>query len=72
MPAPLASPSKITDLRGLAMPIERDTGAATSQETVTVWPNITWPTSMVTFGVLLTASASCAAAEEKPRLPSLP
>ena len=25
---------------------------------MTVWPNITWPTSMVTFGVALTVSAS--------------
>jgi len=39
---------------------------------VTVWPNMTWPISMVTSGVPLTSSASRAAAEENLRLPSLP
>ncbi len=40
--------------------------------TVAVGPNMTWPTSTVTLGERLTCSARRAAAEEMPRLPSLP
>ena len=44
----------------------------TSDEIVTVCPNITCPTSMVTFLAALTASANRGAADEKPSIPSLP
>ena len=40
-----------------------------SPEAVQVWPNSTWPTSIETFGVLLTSSVSRAAPEEKCRSP---
>ena len=56
---------------GLAVP-RAENCRITSEEMVTVWPNITWPMSMVTSGVALTSSASRAAAEENLRLPSVP
>ena len=43
-----------------------------SPDAVTVWPNMIWPTSMLTLGLALTASASCSAADENFFGPSRP
>ena len=61
----------MTHLRGLACRRALN-WRSTSDEMVTVWPNMTCPTSMVTLFAAFTASASWAAAEEKPRGPCLP
>ena len=48
------------------------TWAMVSAEAVTVWPNMTCPTSMETFGLALTSSAISAAPLEKWCGPSVP
>ena len=70
-PPPLPSPSMMTDFRGCACARPLN-WRIKSHEIVTVCPNITCPTSAVTFGFALTASARRGAAEEKPRAPSVP
>ena len=71
MPPPLKSVSVITHLRG-RLKLRAVNCRKVSQEIVTVWPNMIWPMSTVTSLRRLTASATRAAADEKPRRPSLP
>ena len=56
--------------------VARDGGPAhwriVSPDSVTVWPNMIWPTSMEMFRLSFTASAMRAAPEENLRSPSVP
>ena len=65
------SMSPPTHLRGVPRP-DCAYWRMVSPDAVTVWPNMIWPTSMLTFGFALTASASCSAAEENFFGPSVP
>ena len=58
-------------LRGFASPALAN-WRIVSPEAVTVWPKMIWPTSTLSCGRALTASASASAADENFFGPSLP